>query len=156
MTFWIPPHEAVAAVFRKDWWLVVKIPISLFLAWSFFLPQIWKVGVLLITSLVSAFLLSSPVGGGVSNFHLYFMLGAMLVMIYGVFWYTVYVFAYLGRTGILNRFLGVVGVLIFPILMIAVALLIGGIGTLLRVPQEQFWAFLDSWMPIESWRVIRP
>jgi hypothetical protein len=156
MTFWIARHEAVSAMFRKDWWLVVKIPISGYLAWSFFLPQLWKVGVLLITSLVSTFTVNSPVGRGVSNFHLYFMLGGMLAVIYGVFWYVVYVFAYLGRPGILNRVVGVAGVLIYPVLIIGVALLIGGLGILLRVPQEQFWAYLDSWTPIESWRVIRP
>jgi hypothetical protein len=156
MTFRISPQEAVSAMFRKDWWLVVKIPVSAYLAWSFFLPQLWKVGVLLITSIVSTFLVGSPAGSGVSNFHMYFMFGAMVAVIYGVFWYTVYVFAYLGRPGMLTRTVGVAGVLIHPILLIGVALLIGGLGTLLGVPQEQFWAYLDKWTPIESWRVIQP
>ena len=144
MSLRMSPDEALSVTFRKDWWLALKIPVAGYLAWSFFLPQLWKVGVLLITSLLSTFMIGSPVEANVSNFDLYFMLVSMSALVYGVFWYTVYVFAYLVRPGMANRAVGVFGVLISPILVIGVALLMGGLGALFRVPQEEFWAYLDS------------
>ena len=121
MTLRMPPDEALAATFRKNWWLLLKIPIVAYLAWSFFLPQLWKIGVLVITSLVSMFRFGSPVGQDISSFHTYFMLGSMAAFVFGVFWYVVYVFAYLGRPGIAARTVGIAGVLLFPVLLIAVA-----------------------------------
>lgn len=155
MTLRMYPDEALSAAFRKNWWLALKVPLAGYLGWSFFLPQLWKVGVLVTTLLVSAFTVGSPIGQDVSNFHLYFMLGSMAAIVFGVFWYTIYVFAYLGRPGIASRAVGITGVLIFPILVLAVALLVGGLGALWGVPQEAFWSYLDRWTPVEAWRTIQ-
>lgn len=153
MTLRMSPDEALSSAFRKDWWLLLKIPVAAYLAWSFFLPQLWKIGVLVITSLVSAFRFGSPVGQDVSSFHLYLMLGSMIAVVFGVFWYAVYVFAYLGRPGLAGSAVGIVGVVVFPIILITVALLVGGVGAAVGVPQETFWAYLDKWTPIEGWRI---
>ncbi len=85
-------------------------------------------------------MVDSPVGSGVSNFHLYFMFGAMVAVIYGVFWYTVYVFAYLGRPGMLTPIVGVAVPSSIPSFSLELHSLIGDLATLLGVPQEQFWA----------------
>jgi hypothetical protein len=152
MALKMSPDEALSVAFRKDWWLLLKVPIAAYLAWSFFLPQLWKIGVLVITALVSTFRFGSPIGQDVSGFHLYFMLGSMLAIVFGVFWYGIYVFAYVARPGVAARAIGIAGVLLFPVLLITVALVVGGIGAGLGVPQETFWGYLDRWTPIEAWR----
>jgi hypothetical protein len=96
--------------------------------------------------------LARPLARMYPIFHLYFMLGSMGTVVFGVFWYIVYVFAYLGRPGLAGRTVGIAGVLLFPVLLIAAALLVGGIGAVLGVPQQTFWDYLDRWTPIETWR----
>lgn len=148
----LSPDEALRKTFRRDWWLILKIPVAAYLAWSFFLPQLWKVAVLLVTAVASAFMVYSPIGDDVSTFHLYFMLASLMAVIYVIFWYVVYVFAYLVGPGIWSRGVSILGVLVSPVLVIGVALLIGGIGAFLRVPQEKLWDHLDKWTPIAAWR----
>jgi hypothetical protein len=150
------PDEALEKTFRRDWWLILKIPVAAYLAWSFFLPQLWKVAVLLVTGVASAFMVYSPISHEVSAFHLYVMLASLMAVIYLIFWYVVYVFAYLAGPGIWSRGVGILGVLLFPVVVIGVALLIGGIGAFLRVPQDRLWAHLDKWTPISAWRTSQP
>lgn len=152
MALKMSPYEAFSAMFRKDWWLLLKIPVAAFLAWSFFLPQFWKIGLLVFAWFISAFT-SSPIGQDVSNFHLYFMLGSTIAVVFGVFWYAVYAFAYVGRPGLVSRVVGIVSLLLSPIVLTATAVLVGSAGTALGVPLERFWDYLDRWTPIEAWQI---
>jgi hypothetical protein len=83
------------------------------------------------------------------------MLIGMLVIWFAVLWYTIYVMAYLSRPGFSNRLVGVAGILMFPVGLIAVALAAGVIGSVFGVPQDELFAYLDRWAPFDSWRVWR-
>jgi len=149
----VSADEAFNLLFERNAWIWIKTPILLFLAWKFFLPMAWKLGLLLFISVTCTYISPCPVGPSVIAFHLWFMLFSHGVMIYVVFWYVAFVFAYLQHPGSASKALGAVGILLSPIALICAALTIGLIGEWLGVPQEEFWAFLDRWTPLASWRV---
>jgi hypothetical protein len=145
--------EALDVAFRRDSWLWVKVPIALFLGLTFFLPQLWKIGVLCLAIVLATFRVDSPVGVGVTNFHLNAMLIGHALTVFGVLWYNVYVFGFLCSGGWQRRIAGICAFLAFPIVIILAALLLGVTFDFLGIPQEQIWAYTDGWTPIMSWRV---
>ncbi|MDP2601273.1 MAG: hypothetical protein Q8S00_01570 [Deltaproteobacteria bacterium] len=153
MAILLSRDEALDIAFRRDSWLWVKIPVALFLGWTFFLPQLWKIGVLGIAVVLSTFRVDSPVGVGVTTFHLNAMLIGHALTVFGVLWYTVYVLAFLCSAGWQRKIAGICALLAFPIVVILAALLLGITFDFLGIPQEQIWAYSDSWTPIVSWRV---
>jgi len=155
MTIKLSRDEAFDLAFRRDGWLLLKVPVLLVLGWLFFLPQMWKILVLLVSSLVAYFRLPGPAGPNVTSFHMTVMLIAMLVIWFAVLWYTIYVMAYLSRPGFSNRLIGVAGIIMLPVGLIAVALAAGVIGSVFGVPQDELFAYLDRWAPFDSWRVSR-
>lgn len=151
----ISAHEALDSLLERNIWVWVKAPVLLYLAWAFFLPALWKIGLLLLASVACAFVSPCIVAHNVNDFHLWFMLISQGIVLYLVFWYTTYVFAYLQRPGWASRLFGVIGVAMSPFVVLAAGLGVGIVGLLLRMPYEDFWAFFDRWTPVESWKVLR-
>lgn len=155
MTIKLSRDEAFELAFRRDGWLFLKVPVLLVLGWLFFLPQLWKIFVLFVSSLVAYFRLPGPAGPNVTSFHMTVMLIGMLMIWFAVLWYTIYVTAYLSRPGFYNRLVGVAGIIAFPFGMIAVAIAADVICSILGVPQDELFAYLDRWVPFALWRVSR-
>lgn len=152
MSIWLSRDEAFILAFKKDWWLWLKIPLWLFLAWTFFLPQLYKICVLLIVSIVCAFVFPCPIGGNITNFHLALMLFAAILICFIVLWYAIYVIAFLCKPGWNNKLIAISGAIIFPFILIALAFIVGTGFTLLGIPQEEIWAYVDKWIPFKSWK----
>ena len=153
MTIRLSRDEAFDLAFRRDGWLLLKVPVLLVLSWLFFLPQLWKIFVLFVSSLVAYFTLPGPAGPNVTSFHMTVMLIGMLIIWFAVLWYTIYVMAYLSRSGFYNRLVGVAGIIVFPFGMIAVAIAAGAICSIFGVPQDELFAYLDRWAPFALLRV---
>ena len=146
--------EAWNLAFRRDAWLWVKVPSWLVMAWLFFLPQLWKIGVVFLGSWVAYFRIPGPAGPNVTSVHMTITLVTMLVVWFAVLWYTIYVMAFLSRPGVLNRIVGFLGVLVFPFGLIVVALAAGSIGSFFGVPHDELFAYIDRWTPVDSWKTI--
>jgi len=148
------PDRALDSLLTRNVWLILKVPLLLYLVWAFFLPGLW-IGLLLVASTVCAFVSPCIVGDRVTGFQLWFMVISQGAVLYLMFWYAVYALAYVEDKGIGRRLIGVTGLLLSPVVVIGTALVVGMVGALLGIPYEEFWAFFDRWTPIDSWTVIR-
>jgi len=152
MPFWLSRDEAFDLAFKRDGWLWIKIPVAFFLAWTFFLPQLWKIGVLAIAIIGCAFVHPCPVGEGIRQWHLNAMFFSHIAMVFLVLWYAIYVFGLLCSPGWKGKLVAMGGLLLFPIVLIVSALVLG-IGFMwIGVPLEDIWAYVDKWTPVPSWR----
>lgn len=151
----ISPDEAAERAFARDRWLWLKLPVGLYLLWSFFLPQLWKLILLLVAGIRCAYIVPCSVGEGVSDFHLWFSLVTMALVFYGVAWYSIYFAGFLSSPGWLAKTLAAGLILLFPFLVILLGVLTMLLGDLFRVPQEAIWAYLDRHALLGSWKIVR-
>lgn len=142
--------EAFELVFRRDAWLWLKVPAWLVLAWLFFVPQLWKIVVLLLGSWAAFFVTPGPT---LTTFHRFVAIITMWFVWFAVLLYVIYTMAYLSRPGFASRAFGVAGILLFPVVVILSAVAGGGISALLGVPLDELYAYLDRWMPFASWKI---
>lgn len=154
MALRMSPDQALDSLVARNMWLLLKVPLLLYLVWAFFLPGLWKIALLLIASVACAFVSPCIVGDRVNDFQLWFMVISQALVLWIVFWYVAYVLAYLQRNSFTSRLVGACGVLLSPVVVIGAALLVGLVGMMLGIPHEDFWAFFDRWTPVESWRVM--
>jgi len=145
--FWPSPKEALRLAIRKDVWFWVKLPLVLFLAWTFFLPQLWTIGVIAIASIGCAFLIPCPVGEDVRTWHLAAMFMSHIAVVYLVFWYAVYISAFLCRGGWRSKLIAATALLLFPFVLLSSALILGIGFEWVGVPLDPIWAYIDSWTP---------
>ena len=153
MSFFPTPDNAISLAFRRDSWLWAKVLVALTLGWLFFLPILWKIGVIAVGLVVCNFSYPCPAGEGVTTLDLAAMIFIHGVVLYSVGWYAIYTIAFLCSPGWKNKSLALAAVVLSPVLMILVALLAVGAAALLGVPMEEIWAFTNRWTPFASWRV---
>lgn len=149
----LTPGEAVARAVHVEPWMWLKAPAALYLIWSFFAPQIWKTFVLLIANVVCVFVEPCPAGPGLSGSSLWIMALSQIFIIIGMFWYGVYLGAYLLSPGWRSKAVFVTLLLLFLPLMIITAIASGVIVSWLGVPLDAIWDLQDRWAPFESWRI---
>jgi hypothetical protein len=144
--------EAWKSLLAVNGWLVVRVPVLLWFTWAIFLPLGWRV-ILSIFAVLQCTFMSGCVVGEVSDAHLSFMVISQGLGLVGFFSAVMFAFGYLQRRDWRSRAIGVAGIVVAPLLLIAWALVVLVVGEWFNVPFEVFWAFFDRWTPIDGWKV---
>ena len=144
--------EAFELAFRRDSWLWIKIPIGAYLCWYFFLPQTWKLVLLVVVGWgVCQFYAPCPIK--VSDTHLYVVIMIYGIVLWAVYGYVIYAFAFLSSPGWRNKLLFCGICFLFPVAILMSAHLFVLLDTFLRIPWDDIRRFTDAWTPIPAWRV---
>ena len=147
MTIKIKPYDAFDLAFKRDPWIWLKAPLILGMVWLFYLPQTWKLCVLLVTCIISWFIVVNPIGEMVSSYHILLMLAGIGFSVWLLFWYMVYVLAYISSPGWENKLIAISGLVIFPVIVIGLPIIIGFLFEKIGVPQEEIFLYIDKWTP---------
>lgn len=154
---WFSTEEAAASFMKRNGWVWLKVPFFAYFAyliWSFLLPGIWKLLGYLWAMLGCSFTIRCGVGPEVTEWHVWFMFLTQTAVLFLTLWYWIYIFAYLQGTQIIDKVVAVIGVVLYPVVLVVPVIVIGLIGELLLVPMESFWAYLDAHTPIQAWHIL--